>query len=67
MGNDLFIGLLYKWVCFAVAEVNSKSADEKVAIETESEFRKTIVAEKDKLIRFPLDRDVRYALREAMA
>lgn len=65
--NDLFIGLLYKWVCFAVAEVNSKSADEKVIIETESEFRKTIVAEKDKLIRFPLDRDVRYALREAMA
>ena len=65
--NDQFIGLLYNWVRFAVDELNNNGVYEKVVIDKEKEFRKKIIAEKDKLIRFPLDRDVRYALREARA
>ena len=65
--NNNFIGLLYNWICSAVNQMNEKSTDENVPIDTEKEFNKKIVADKDKLIYYPLDRDIRYALREARA
>ena len=65
--NNIFIGLLYNWMCSAIDIINDESADDKVTIDKEKEFNKKIVADKDKLIYYPLDRDIRYALREARA
>ena len=65
--NSNFIGLLYNWMCSAINKINIDSADDQVNMDEEKEFNKKIVADKDILIYYPLDRDIRYALREAVA
>lgn len=65
--NSNFIELLYKWMDSAINKINSDSTDDKVIIDKEKDFNKKIAAEKEKLIYYPLDRDIRYALREARA
>lgn len=65
--NNNFLELLYEWTCSATNKMNNDSTDDRVIIDEEKEFNKKIVTEKDKLIYYPLDRDIRYALREARA
>lgn len=65
--NNNFLELLYKWMCSATNKMNNDSTDDKVIIDEEKEFNKKIVTEKELLIYYPLDRDIRYAMREARA
>ncbi len=65
--NNSFIELLYKWMSSAIDQINNESTDDEVTIDKEKEFNKKVVADKDKLMYYPLDRDIRYAMREARA
>lgn len=65
--NTVFIDFLYKWMCNAIDKINSENIYEKVNLENKEEFCKQIIADKEDLIKYPLDRDIRYALREARA
>lgn len=68
--DKIFLELLYKWMNDAINKINNESTDGNIVID-EKKFYQKIADSKDKLMRhlvhYPLDGDIRYALREASA
>lgn len=65
--DESYADLLYQWIHCAIDKMNRESGYETIHLDERKDFNNCLVTEKYNLIKYPLDRDIRYALREASA